>query len=58
MARKKLKPAEKTDIRIRADETLIARIKAAADQEGNSIAAFVRAAVVKELKRREMEDRT
>jgi predicted HicB family RNase H-like nuclease len=56
MGRKKMKTEEKIDIRLRVDEELHARIQAAADQEGNSVAAFIRAAVVKELKRREKED--
>lgn len=59
MARKKAKPKmkadEKFDIRLRVDEDLHQRIQAAADQEGNSVAAFIRSAVVRELKRRERE---
>jgi predicted HicB family RNase H-like nuclease len=51
----KMKPEEKTDIRLRVDPELHQRIQAAADQEGNSVAAFIRSAVVKELKRREKE---
>jgi uncharacterized protein (DUF1778 family) len=47
---------ERIDMRIRVDPALQARIQAAADQEGNSVAAFIRSAVVKELKRREKED--
>jgi predicted HicB family RNase H-like nuclease len=63
MARKKasgkakmnIKAAEKIDIRLRVDSDLHERIQAAADQEGNSVAAFIRSAVVRELKRRERE---
>jgi uncharacterized protein (DUF1778 family) len=56
MGRKKVKTREKIDIRLRMDADLQRRIQAAADEEGNTVAAFVRAAVVKELKRRERED--
>jgi uncharacterized protein (DUF1778 family) len=56
MGRKKVKAEEKVDIRLRVDSDLHDRIQAAADQEGNSVAAFIRAAVVKELKRREREE--
>lgn len=56
MGRKQMRPEEKFDIRLRVDTDLHKRIQAAADTEGNSIAAFIRAAVVKELKRRERED--
>ena len=53
MGRKKImKTEEKIDIRLRVDGELQQRIQTAADQEGNSVAAFIRAAVVKELKRR------
>jgi len=56
MGRKKnMKTEEKIDIRLRVDSDLHQRIQDAADQEGNSVAAFIRAAVVKELKRREKE---
>ena len=55
MGRKKVKTEEKVDIRLRVDGDLHQRIQDAADQEGNSVAAFVRSAVVKELKRREKE---
>jgi predicted HicB family RNase H-like nuclease len=51
----KMKTEEKIDIRLRVDGDLHGRIQAAADQEGNSVAAFIRSAVVKELKRREKE---
>lgn len=51
----KMKVEEKIDIRLRVDGDLHQRIQAAADQEGNSVAAFIRSAVVKELKRREKE---
>ncbi|MHC5538535.1 YlcI/YnfO family protein [Singulisphaera rosea] len=55
MGRKKVRTEDKIDIRLRVDEDLHNRIQAAADQEGNSVAAFIRSAVVKELKRREKE---
>lgn len=55
MGRKKMKTEEKIDIRLRVDGELHRRIQAAADQEGNSVAAFIRSAVVRELKRREKE---
>jgi uncharacterized protein (DUF1778 family) len=55
MGRKKVKTAEKIDIRLRVDDDLHQRIQAAADAEGNSVAAFIRTAVVRELKRREKE---
>jgi hypothetical protein len=55
MGRKKMKVAEKIDIRLRMDGELQRRIQAAADQEGNSVAAFIRATVVKELNRRDRE---
>jgi predicted HicB family RNase H-like nuclease len=51
----KMKLDEKIDIRLRVDGDLHQRIQEAADQEGNSVAAFIRSAVVKELKRREKE---
>lgn len=53
MGRKKVNADTRFDIRLRVDSDLHARIQKAADAEGNSIAAFIRAAVVKELKRRE-----
>jgi predicted HicB family RNase H-like nuclease len=57
MGRKRaVKTAEKFDIRLGVDEELHRRIQAAADAESNSVAAFIRSAVVKELKRRERED--
>jgi uncharacterized protein (DUF1778 family) len=56
MGRKKVKTEEKIDIRLRVDSELYDRIQAAANQEGNSVAAFIRAAVVRELKRREREE--
>lgn len=56
MGRKKVVKTEaKIDIRLRVDEDLHARIQSAADGEGNSVAAFIRSAVVRELKRRESE---
>ena len=58
MGRKKMKTAEKAektderiDIRLRVDGDLHQRIQAAADQESNSVAAFIRTAVVEKLKR-------
>lgn len=60
MAKKKMKTEtkvdEKIDIRLRVDPELHSRIQAIADQDGNPVAAFIRAAVVRELKRRERED--
>jgi predicted HicB family RNase H-like nuclease len=53
--KRKMKTEEKIDIRLRVDDELHRRIQAAADQEGNSVAAFIRSAVVRELKRRERE---
>lgn len=44
------------ELRLRIDSNLRRRIQEAADTEGNSLASFVRSAVVKELKRRERED--
>jgi uncharacterized protein (DUF1778 family) len=54
MGRKKM-TAEKIDIRLRMDAKLQKQIQAAADKEFTTVAAFIRAAVVKELKRREAE---
>ena len=51
MGRKKMKIEEKIDIRLRVDASLHQRIQDAADQEGNSVAAFIRTAVVEKLKR-------
>lgn len=44
---------KKIDIRLRMDIDLHKRIKKEATKEGNSVAAFIRSAVVKELNRRE-----
>ena len=59
MGRKKMiveeKVEEKIDIRIRVDGELQKRIQRAADAEGNSVAAFIRSAVVKELNRRDRD---
>jgi predicted HicB family RNase H-like nuclease len=52
----KMKAGGKLDIRLRVDVELHGRIQAVADREGNSVAAFIRSAVVKELKRRDKED--
>jgi predicted HicB family RNase H-like nuclease len=54
-AKAKMKTEERIDVRLRMDSELHEKIQAAADQEGNSVAAFIRSAVVKELKRRERE---
>ncbi len=54
MGRKKM-TAEKIDIRLRVDSKLQKQIQAAADKDFTTVAAFVRAAVVKELKRLESE---
>ena len=51
MGRKKMKIEEKIDIRLRVDAEFQQRVQAAADQEGNSVAAFIRTAVVEKLKR-------
>jgi uncharacterized protein (DUF1778 family) len=60
MGRKKVqtkaKSGAKIDVRLRIDEALQQRIQAAAEQEGNSVASFIRSAIVKELKRREGGD--
>lgn len=58
MGRKKMKANEKFDVRLRVDEALHRQLQGAADEEGNSVAAFIRAAVVKELKRRQKEAET
>lgn len=55
MGRKKMKANEKFDIRLRVDEALHQRIQAAADRQGNSVAAYIRAAVVKDLDQNERE---
>jgi len=57
MGRKKVKTDEKVDVRLRMDTELAERIQEAAEQEGNSVAAFIRSAVVKELNRRDAEVR-
>ena len=51
MGRKKMRTEEKIDIRLRVDAEFQQRVQAAADQEGNSVAAFIRTAVVEKLKR-------
>jgi uncharacterized protein (DUF1778 family) len=51
MGRKKMKTEEKVDIRLRVDSEFQQRVQDAADQEGNSVAAFIRTAVVEKLKR-------
>jgi uncharacterized protein (DUF1778 family) len=55
MGRKKVIADAKTDIRLRVEPSFHRRVQDAADREGNSVAAFIRAAVVKELNRREAE---
>lgn len=55
MGRQKKAETDKIDIRLRVDGELHQRIQGAADQDGNAVAAFIRSAVVKELKRRERE---
>jgi hypothetical protein len=54
-AKARKKTEEKIDIRLRVDGSLHQRIQEAADREGNSVAAFIRSAVVRELNRREKE---
>lgn len=54
MGRKKV-TTEKIDIRLRVDSKLQKQIQAAAEKEFTTVAAFVRSAVLKELKRRELE---
>ena len=51
MGRKKMKTDEKVDIRLRVDVEFQQRVQEAADQEGNSVAAFIRTAIVEKLKR-------
>lgn len=46
---------ERIDICLQVNGNLYRRIREAADQEGNPIAAFIRSAVAKELKRREKD---
>lgn len=46
-----MKTEEKIDIRLRVDADFQQRVQEAADQEGNSVAAFIRTAVVEKLKR-------
>jgi hypothetical protein len=54
MGRKKM-TAEKIDIRLRMDAKLRKQIQTAAGKDFTTVAAFIRGAVVKELKRREQE---
>jgi predicted HicB family RNase H-like nuclease len=58
MGRKKMKAKteDRIDIRLRVDADIHRRIQAAADREGNSVAAYIRAAVVRDLERREMRN--
>jgi uncharacterized protein (DUF1778 family) len=51
--KKRMKTDEKIDIRLRVDSDLYRKIQEAAEAEGNSVAAFIRAATVKELRRLE-----
>ena len=53
MGRKKVKTEEKIDIRLRVDEKFRAKIQAAADEDQTTVAAFIRALIVREFKRRE-----
>ncbi len=55
MGRKKVEPSEKIDVRLRMDVEFHGRIQKAADQEGNSLAAYIRAAVAEKLQRQERE---
>lgn len=59
MGRKKVttktKSDQKIDIRLRVDVDLERQIRDLAEQEGNSVAAFIRSAVVKEIRRRQKE---
>jgi uncharacterized protein (DUF1778 family) len=55
MGRKKMKTEEKVDIRLRMDAEQARLIQEAADEEGNSVAAFIRAIVMKEVNRRKKE---
>jgi predicted HicB family RNase H-like nuclease len=53
MGRKKLSPGDvKVEVRMRVDMELHRRIEMAAKEEGNSVAAYIRAAIVRDLKRR------
>lgn len=51
MGRKKVNAEVKVDVRLRMDLELARRIQEAAVREGNSVAAFIRAAVVEKLDR-------
>jgi predicted HicB family RNase H-like nuclease len=55
MGRKKMKPGLKVDIRLRVDEEFAARIQAVADRRGNSVAAYIRSVVSKDVEREEKE---
>jgi uncharacterized protein (DUF1778 family) len=55
MGRKKMKTEEKIDIRLRVDSEFQQRVQAAADREGNSVAAFIRTAIVEKLTRIEKD---
>lgn len=54
-ARPKSKSEGKMELRLRVDADLHDRIQAAADSDGNPASAFIRVAIVRELKRREKE---
>jgi hypothetical protein len=57
MGRKKqMKTETKVEIRLRVDGDFFRRVQQLADEEGNSVAAFVRAVLARELKRREKEE--
>jgi hypothetical protein len=55
MGRKKMKTEDKIDIRMRVSEELRQRISEAASEDESTVAAFIRSAVVKELRRRDQE---
>ena len=56
MGRKKnVHTTEKIDIRLRVESAFHDRVKAVADAEQTTVAAYIRSLVVKDLKRREKE---
>lgn len=58
MGRKKMKTGEKVDLRLRVDSDLARQIQRLADEDRTTVAAFVRALIVKELKQRKKEGGT
>jgi predicted transcriptional regulator len=54
-AGRKVKTEERIDIRLRVDADFQRRVQEAADRQGNPVAAFIRAAVAKELDRLDKE---